>query len=325
MITMTEIARLSGVSQPTVSRVLNGNQQVHPDTRKRVLACAKKHGYQPNNLAKALQGSKTHLLAVLLTDLTNGFFADLASAIEEAARSRGYSIILLNSGYDLQRERECLDIMVRYRVDGLLAVPVEPNSETWYRNIERLNTPTVVITRRAKKFDCVHLDHIGAGREVAKLLTRLNYQEFIFVGPKRDGKHWGFQQELEAQNPKSASSCIMIHYQNFQQLTADLAKHCQNPNKRYAIFCSNDYQGLQTVSAATRLGLSIPNQVGIVGFDNTAISSMLYPQLTTVAQPLTEMANKAVDRLIYRINEGNKTPPQDIVLKAKIAQRETTV
>ena len=131
MITMTEIARLTKVSQPTVSRVLNGNMNVAPDIRERVLACAREHNYQPNILAKGLQGSKTHLLGVLLTDISNGFFADVAKAIETEARKQGYSIILFNSNYNTDSEREYLDVMCRYRVDGILAVPIRETSEAW--------------------------------------------------------------------------------------------------------------------------------------------------------------------------------------------------
>ena len=138
MITMTEIAKLTNVSQPTVSRVLNGNMNVAPDIRERVLACAKEHHYQPNALAKGLQGSKTHLFGVLLTDVSNGFFADVAKALETEARKHGYSIILFNSNYNTDSEREYLDVVRRYRVDGVLAVPMRETSDIWQGYAENL-------------------------------------------------------------------------------------------------------------------------------------------------------------------------------------------
>ena len=119
MITMTEIARLTNVSQPTVSRVLNGNQNVAAEIRERVLACAKEHNYQCNALAKGLQGSRTMLLGVLLTDISNSFFADLAKKLESEARRSGHSIILFNSDYDMDKEQAYLDVVRRYRVDGV--------------------------------------------------------------------------------------------------------------------------------------------------------------------------------------------------------------
>ena len=129
MITMTEIARLTGVSQPTVSRVLNGNQAVNPEIRERVLACAREHNFQPNVIARSLAGSKTMLLGLVFTDISNSFFADLEKLLEQEAKKSGYSVIVFNSDYDWNREKECLDVIRRYRVDGLVIVPVEENSE----------------------------------------------------------------------------------------------------------------------------------------------------------------------------------------------------
>lgn len=121
MITMTEIARLTGVSQPTVSRVLNGNTSVKPEVREKVLACAREHNFQPNAMARGLVGSGTKLIGVVLTDISNSFFADLEKYMEQAARKKGYSLILFNSDYDREKEKHCLDVMRRYRVDGLLS------------------------------------------------------------------------------------------------------------------------------------------------------------------------------------------------------------
>lgn len=115
MITMTEIAKLTGVSQPTVSRVLSGNQAVNPDIRERVLACAREHDFQPNIMARSLAGSKTRLIGVILTDISNAFFADLVKHIEQEAGKEGYSLILFNSNYDPGHERECLDVVRRDR------------------------------------------------------------------------------------------------------------------------------------------------------------------------------------------------------------------
>ena len=106
MITMTEIARLTGVSQPTVSRVLNGNTAVNPEIRERVLACAREHDFQPNVMAQSLVGSKTRLIGVIVTDISNSFFAELVKYIGEEARKDGYSLILFSSDYDLEKERE---------------------------------------------------------------------------------------------------------------------------------------------------------------------------------------------------------------------------
>lgn len=157
MITMTEIARLTGVSQPTVSRVLNGNTAVNPEIRERVLACAREHDFQPNVIAQSLVGSKTRLIGVIVTDISNSFFAELVKHIGEEARKDGYSLILFSSDYDLEKEKECLDVVKRYRVDGLIMVPVDENGAEWRGMVSRLDIPTVVITRHATGIDSFYV------------------------------------------------------------------------------------------------------------------------------------------------------------------------
>ena len=164
MITMTEIARLTGVSQPTVSRVLNGNTAVNPEIRERVLACAREHDFQPNVMAQSLVGSKTRLIGVIVTDISNSFFAELVKYIGEEARKDGYSLILFSSDYDLEKERECLDVVRRYRVDGLIMVPIDENGAEWRDMVSRLDIPTVVITRHATGIDSFYVAHDEAHR-----------------------------------------------------------------------------------------------------------------------------------------------------------------
>ena len=155
MITMTEIAKLTHVSQPTVSRVLNGSQTVAPEIRERVLACAREHDYQLNALAKGLQGSRTQLLGVLITDISNSFFADLAKGIEATARKHGYSIILFNSDYSPDNEQEYLDVVRRYRVDGVLAVPIRETSTEWQDYAKKKDLPNETDTRPTRGLESV--------------------------------------------------------------------------------------------------------------------------------------------------------------------------
>ena len=182
MITMTEIARLTGVSQPTVSRVLNGNQAVNPEIRERVLACAREHDFQPNVMAQSLVGSRTHLIGVVLTDISNSFFADLVKYLEREARASGYSLILFNTNYDPEHEKESLDVVRRYRVDGLVAVPVDERASDWNRLIRKLDIPTVVITKQVRGMDSVYVSHEEAGAQVGEHFREEGFEEYIFFG-----------------------------------------------------------------------------------------------------------------------------------------------
>lgn len=322
MITMTEIAKLTGVSQPTVSRVLNGNKNVDPAIRDRVLACAKEHDYQPNVLAKGLQGRNTMLLGVLVTDISNGFFADLAKQVEAEARKSGYSIILFNSGYDPQNEREYLGVFRRYRVDGVLAVPIREAIGEWRSYVKRLDVPTVAVTRRAPGLDSVYVDHARAGVMVADYLAGRGYRRFLFIGKDTDEKYAGFRQALEAKGFGAQTANTV--YEDDEQLRKTLQSWFRAGWGRAAVFAGNDIYALRAQDALRTLGLSVPGNVGVIGFDDTAACRYLNPRLSSVSQPIARMAQEAVARLLERVKHPGIQEPLDRPLEASLVIREST-
>ena len=293
MITMTEIARLTGVSQPTVSRVLNGNTAVNPEIRERVLACAREHDFQPNVMAQSLVGSKTRLIGVIVTDISNSFFAELVKYIGEEARKDGYSLILFNSDYDLEKERECLDVVRRYRVDGLIMVPVDENGTEWRGMVSRLDIPTVVITRHATGIDSFYVAHDEAGAQVARHLHEQGYEEYIFFGNTTDDKYLGF--------------------------IDGMANECREFRKHLTIISSKDSQVIEAA-----LKEHFAKQVGIVGFDNIYLCEVLYPSLSSIAQPNETMASLAVQRLLYRMDHPNDQKREDHPLHAELICRQSS-
>ncbi len=322
MITMTEIAKLTKVSQPTVSRVLNGNMNVAPDIRERVLACAKEHNYQPNVLAKGLQGSKTHLLGVILTDISNGFFADVAKAIETEARKHGYSIILFNSNYNTDNELEYLDVVRRYRVDGVLAAPMRETSEVWQGYAEKLEIPVVSVTRQTKGLDSVYVDHAEAGQMVAEHLSHQGYKQFLFIGKDYDLKYIGFRQTLSEYG--QAEHVANIVYQDDPQMKAALKAYLPCREKRLGIFAGNDIYALRILSFLQELQFLVPAEAGVVGFDDTMMARYLKPGLSSVSQPIERMAQEAVSRLLYRIEHLGQHPLWDCPLHGLLVPRQSS-
>ena len=322
MITMTEIARLTKVSQPTVSRVLNGNMNVAPDIRERVLACAREHNYQPNILAKGLQGSKTHLLGVLLTDISNGFFADVAKAIETEARKQGYSIILFNSNYNTDSEREYLDVMCRYRVDGILAVPIRETSEAWQEYAKELEVPAVAVTRQARGLDSVYVDHAEAGKMVAGYLIQQGYRQFLFIGKDYDRKYVGFRQALSEWGQAEAVTNMV--YQDDAQMKRELRAYLPRRKLRLGVFAGHDIYALRILSFLRELQFAVPAEAGVIGFDDTMMARYLNPGLSSVSQPIGHMAQKAVSRLVYRMENPGEHPLWDCPLHGQIVPRQSS-
>ena len=322
MITMTEIAKLTRVSQPTVSRVLNGNMNVAPEIRERVLACAREHDYQPNALAKGLQGSKTHLLGVLLTDISNGFFADVAKAVETEARKHGYSIILFNSNYNADSELEYLDVVRRYRVDGVLAVPIRETSETWQAYAEKLDAPVVAITRPARGLDAVYVDHGKAGEMVARYLTGRGYERFLFIGKEYDRKYVGFRRTLTEMG--RAEHVVNIVYRDDGQMKEALRAYLPDRERRLGVFAGNDIYALRILSFLRELEISVPRQAGVIGFDDTMMGRYLNPSLSSVSQPIGQMAREGVERLLYRIEHPEERQLWDRPLSATLVPRQSS-
>lgn len=321
MITMTEIAKLTHVSQPTVSRVLNGSKTVAPELRERVLACAREHDYQFNALAKGLQGSKTKLLGVLVTDISNSFFADLAKQIEAEARKSGYSIILFNSDYNPQNEQEYLDVVRRYRVDGVLAVPIRETSAEWQDYVKKLDVPVVTVTRRAEGLDSVYVDHPQAGAMVAAHLLERGFRRFLFIGKDYDGKYVGFRQSLVQMGYGGRTENVV--YLDDAQMNRAVEDWLRRSPDRGAVFAGNDIYALRVLDILRRLEISVPEEAGVIGFDDTSMGRYLNPQLSSVSQPIAQMAQEAVARLLDRIDHPGPREVLNRPLSASLVIRES--
>lgn len=324
MITMTEIAKLTGVSQPTVSRVLNGNQAVNPEVRERVLACAREHGFQPNVIAQSLAGNRTHLIGVIVTDISNAFFADLVKYIELEARKAGYSIILFSSGYDREHEKECLEVVQRYRVDGLIMVPVDEDSAQWRGMVSRLDIPTVVITRRAVGVDSFYVAHDEAGAQVARHLHREGCGEYIFVGNEEDDKYRGFVDGLAKEQPDFRKHLRLISSRDTEEVRRELEEYFGRRPARTGIFAYNDRRAVQIMGILQKMGVGIPEQASVIGFDNIYLCEVLCPSLSSVSQPNEEMASLTVKRLLYRIGHPEEQKIEDHPLHAFLICRDSS-
>ena len=325
MITMTEIARLTGVSQPTVSRVLNGNQAVNPKIRERVLACAREHDFQPNVMAQSLVGSKTHLIGVVLTDISNSFFADLVKYLEREARASGYSLILFNTDYDPEHEKESLDVVRRYRVDGLVAVPVDERAAGWSGMVRKLDIPTVVITKKVEGMDSVYVSHEEAGAQVGRHFLEEGFEEYIFFGNTEDVKYQGFAKALEKKDPEFRRRLTVISSKKEREIRAALEQYYSRERKRTGIFAYNDRRAVQMLGILQRMGVRVPEEAGLVGFDNTYMCEFLYPRLSSVAQPNEEMASIAMGRLLYKIAHPEDSRTEDHPLQAELVKRDSSV
>jgi len=298
---MSEIARLTGVSQPTVSRVLNGNTSVNPEIAKKVMACVEEHNYQPNMIARSLNGSRTYLLAAIVPDIANPFFADLIKVIEQEAAKAGYSILIFNSDRDTRREERYLGLLQQYRVDGVLAAPVHAYGES-IKPFFSLPIPWMVLTNRVENANSVYVSHRKAGKLVAEHLQQIGVDKYIFIGERRDQKFVGFEEGLRMKGVDTHEDLLVFWEQDREKMLELLTGYLTELPGRAGIFALNDMEALPVMNALLAAGIGIPSKAALVGFDNTFVSRKVIPSMTTVRQPLEEMGRYAIQEILKQIS-----------------------
>ncbi|MHC1681874.1 MAG: LacI family DNA-binding transcriptional regulator [Clostridiaceae bacterium] len=323
---MKDIAKKAGVSQATVSRVISGNSSVNPETKMKVMEWVRKLEYQPNIIAQSLVGNKSLLIGVIITNISNPFFADIIKAIESEATKYGYSIILFNTDYNIEKEKKYINILKSYNVDGILIVPSN-SKDKYFKNLNNIELPIVVITQDVPNFSCVSISHYMGGQEVAKHLINMGYSKFVFVGSEDDDKFNGFKDQIEGSGFDVKKDFILINNEQYKSDSSDLKKFItsNSQNDSIGIFALNDIEALIVMHILKDMKVKIPEKVALIGFDNTFISKEVSPTLSSVAQPVEEIGRISIEILIDKICKKENTDERHVILETRIVGRESTV
>lgn len=326
MITMKDIAKKAGVSQATVSRVISGNNSVNPETKMKVMRWVRKFEYQPNIMAQSLVGNKSLLIGVIIPDISNPFFADVIKAVESEATKYGYSIILFNTDYKIEKEKKYINILKSYNVDGILIVPSE-GKDKYFKSLNNIGLPIVVITQDVPNFSCVSISHYVGGQEVARHLINMGYSKFVFVGSDEDDKFNGFKDQIRSSDFDIEKDIILINNEKYKSDSIDLQNFINDniEQNRIGIFALNDIEALIVMHILKEMRVQIPEEVALVGFDNTFISKEVSPTLSSVAQPIEEIGRQAIEMLIDKICEKENTEEKHVILEPRLVVRESTV
>ncbi len=331
MKTMKEIAELANVSQSTVSRILNGSAGVSPAKRARVMEVVRKLDYKPNQTARSLASSRSQLIGVLLPDLMTPFFSEVLANIESMCARNGYNIIVCNSQGNERKEQEAFASLKARQVDGLLVGLTSPHSRL-LSVLQKSSMHSVVITQDHPGIDCVGTSHAKGGELVARHFLENGVEKFLFLGPEHDEKLTGYQDALRiAGIPENrievlAVSDWFLHVseQGYKAARAYLNTLSERSMKS-GIFAVNDTFAFGAIHAAQDLGLSIPDTVAIVGFDNNYYCTSIRPLLSSVAQPTEDIGRIAVDMLLKRIDNSAASEERvSIQLEPELIRRETS-
>ncbi|MGP0049495.1 MAG: LacI family DNA-binding transcriptional regulator [Solirubrobacteraceae bacterium] len=325
-----DIAREAGVSQSTVSRTLRRDPRVDPSTAKRVLEVAQRLGYAPNASARSLVTRRTRTIAVVVSDITNPFYPQLVEALHEQLGRAGYRMILFNERTDVRGDG-ALDVQLNGGgADGAVFLSVTIGPEV-ADQLSSTPVPTVLLNRDADgaRIDRVMADHVGGAAQVAELLLELGHLRIAFIaGPantstSRD-REAGLTETLARHgvrlDPDLCRRGEFTHQSGFQW-THELLTCPQPPT---AIFCANDVVAFGAIDAARRLRIDVPRQLSIVGFDDIPMAGWESFSLTTVRQPLVDMARHAARILINRIESPDGSEPTRLVFPTHLIRRSTT-
>lgn len=327
-LTIKDIAREAGVSITTVSRVLNNKEEgMSKETREKVLAVMQEANFQPNKLARGLVTKRSSMLGLIVPNISNPFFPELCRGAEDEANKRNYSLIICNSDDQLQKEENYLRLLKEQQVDGILLSSKNRLSQTSKVLLQSGKVPYVLFDRgvEANKQSGVFLDNERGGYLAGKHLTDLGHTQIAcMTGPSEilnsQQRLSGFQRALMEASIELPPPLILVG--GFQMDKAyQVAKEFLNNNTVTAIFAANDLMACGIYQAAHEIGIQIPEQLSIVGFDDISLVSALIPKLTTIRQDTYGMGRKAIELLI---NEIEKKESEAIVFEPTLIVREST-
>jgi DNA-binding LacI/PurR family transcriptional regulator len=323
--TIRDVARLAGVSPATVSQVLNGSRPVAAATRERTLEVISQLGYRPNIFGRGLRTRRSHLVGVVLPDLSNPFYPALVRGVQDRLGSKGYHAVIGNTDGDPMRERELLAELMDRGVDGLVHVSFTLRS-TDFSAIASRGVPLVVIGMAAG-FDHVHTNDFRAAFEMTTYLLDAGYSSVAHIagpvgtgpsGPRLAG-YRAAMGRLGLRGPKAP-----VVHGDFSMPGGEKAfvKLLESGLITRAIFCANDLMALGVIQAAQAYGLRVPEDVAVAGFDDIYVASLVRPALTTVGHPAGELGSVAAGLLFERIG-GASGPPVEVEVGFELRKRQS--
>lgn len=299
---LTDVAKLAGVSPTTVSRVINKKGYLSEKTIQKVNDAMRELGYKPNNLARSLQGKSAKLIGLIFPNIRHVFYAELIDKLEHELFKKGYKTIICNSEHDSEKEREYIEMLEANQVDGIISGSHNLGIEDY----NRVTAPIISFDRNlSPDIPVVSSDNYGGGVLAAQTLVKTGAKDIIMITGNDNSnsptglRHAGFASILPDAPIINVSS-------DFSPVRKEMEiKNILTQQKPDAIFASDDLTAILIINIANELGISVPDQLKVIGYDGTYFIENYYPQLTTVKQPLEEIAFLCVELLLQKI-EGKK-------------------
>ena len=327
-VTIYDVAREANVSMATVSRVVNANQNVKPATRKKVLKVIEELGYRPNAVARGLASKKTTTVGVIIPDISNSMYAELARGIEDIATMYRYNIILSNSDQNENKELQLLETMLGKQVDGIVFMSDVISAELLYE-MQRSPTPIVLAGSidESAAIASVNIDYYGAAYEVVKKLIDNGHKKIAFVsGPftSRINKAYKLKAYQEALTDAGIEfdENLVVECNNTYDEGIEAAKTLASYEPT-AYFVSNDEMSIGVLHGLGELGKKIPEDAEVISYENSKLARMARPTLTSVAFPLYDIGAVSM-RLLTKYMNDEEIEEKQVILPYRIEERQST-
>ena len=325
MSTILDVAARAGVSVATVSRVINGSGTVSEKTVKKVMDAIDELSYNPNSAARNLKVKRAGLIIVILPSISNSFYTKIVRGMEDAGRASGYNVLLCTTGGDKSREATYLDMVKSRQADGVIFLSSTLTAEEI--NTFGKNYPAVLACENKNDADVVYVgvNDFDAAYDMTKHLIDIGHKNIAMISARGSGssrlRELGFKKALAEKELSPAA----IEYGNYMyaesfEITLSLLKSKPDTS---AIFAISDVMAIGSAKACHTLGLKVPEDISIAGFDNITFSRMLNTEMTTVSQPRYQIGQSAMQLLIDQIEKGTKKQ-KSIYLEHSLVIREST-
>lgn len=328
--TIKDIAKQVGVSPSVVSRALNNKYGVKDTTREMIIQTAREMDYYPNTIARSLVTRKTKTIGIMMGDISESFYSTIIKGMEFVAQSSGYTLLFSNS-YDQMEHGDVLKKMVHgAQADGLIIVGSNIKDEHFFLNLVEQEIPFVLLERNLDhpKINCLWVDNYTGGYLATRYLIGKNHRRIAHIsGPLHFqsalDRLEGYRKGLaEAGLPFDPN--IVLHgdfyWKTGQEATRQILKHCPECT---AIFAANDTMAFGALQAIKEAGLSVPEDVAVVGYDDIEFSALMNPTLTTIRQPRFEMGKLALSNLISLLQEGDPSENIKICFTPELVVRSS--
>ncbi|MEG0051134.1 MAG: LacI family DNA-binding transcriptional regulator [Terrisporobacter sp.] len=330
-VTIKDVAKLSGVSISTVSRVINDSKPVTDEVKQRVLNVIKETGYVPNPLARSLVTKKSKLIGVIVPEVSDSFVNEILNGIEAISKMYDYDILLVNTYSDKQQELDSIKLLKTKQVEGILML-------SWILDDDHVNVmkesriPAVYISKTARDFDIytVSTSNEDATYDMTKYLINCGHEEIALIMTSREEtilekeRRNGYERALTDSNIKIDDKLIKYGLTDYEGGYSSMKELLNDKIIPSAVFVTGDEAAVGAVNAIFDAGYNVPDDISVAGFNDTKLAKIYRPKLTTVYQPLFDMGAVAIRAIIKLIN-GEALEEKQIELPYQIMERESVI